>query len=104
MIYKKFSLNCLTLNDICDDSVDSNKTIMPPIERKFNYLSNHGSLKSILSDFSKVRLITAHSGILTFSGHQKSSFGVQGLSHHFYVEEYCCTKKKEYRQVHDEIT
>ena len=63
-----------TSNGIFGDSVGPNETIIPPMEREFNSLSNHGSLKA--NYFLKVRLIKAHSGILTFSERQKSSFRV----------------------------
>ena len=56
---------------LSDDLVGPIKTIIQPIKRKFNPLSKDRSL-----DFSIVRLITAHSGILTFSGHQLISLGL----------------------------
>ena len=42
------------LNDIFGVSISPNKTIIPLIERKFNSLFNHGSLKANEANFRKL--------------------------------------------------
>ena len=84
----KFSFNNQTSNSISGVLVASNKTIIPPIERKFNSLSNHGSLEANEANFEKLGQLQ----------HTVAFWHFQDAYVHWRIQHYCKIHGGEHKQ------